>query len=90
MATVLTAQVSHQSVEVSFNAMGDEVKGDTVYDCSPAAIATAIKFLKDNSITCDVKNDKNLTGLKAALDKKQKHSRLPTAQQAAEAMEKMQ
>lgn len=84
VAKVLTAQIGHQEELTTFDEDGEEVStGELVYDASPATIAAAIKLLKDNSITCDIKTDKNMSGLKDALDKKQKHSRLGDAGAAA-------
>jgi hypothetical protein len=77
VAEVLTAQVLHQEAETTFDAEGNMVEtGDMVYVASPATIAAAIKFLKDNSITCDIEVDKGMNSLKDALAAKQKHSRL--------------
>ena len=44
VAKVLTEQVQHQSQEVSFDEQGLEIHGDTIYDCSPATIATCRKL----------------------------------------------
>ena len=57
--------------------------GEVAYSASPATLATAIKFLKDNSITCDVKVDQNMGNLAEALATKQKHSRLSDGARAA-------
>lgn len=43
---------------------------------SPAMVAQAIKFLKDNNISSTVEDDVNLHELKHTLEKKQKHSTL--------------
>ena len=83
-ATVLTAQVGHQEEEVTFNIDGEEVKtGQMAYTASPATIAAAVKFLKDNKITCDVENDEQMGQLASSLKKRQKHSRLGSAKLAA-------
>lgn len=84
VAIVLTDQVTHTADETELNEDGELIPtGEKFYDASPATIAAAIKFLKDNQITCDIKTNRNMTNLKEALDKKQKHSRLPSAKQAA-------
>lgn len=57
--------------------------GDVQYTATPATLATAIKFLKDNSITCDIKVERNMGNLKDALSKKEKHSRLKDGASAA-------
>ena len=58
----------------------DEESGvvSTIFTASPATIAAAIKFLKDNDITSSVADDENLGGLQATLDemKKQRGVRL--------------
>lgn len=84
VATVLTAQISHQQEETVFDGDGEEVgTGEMVYTAAPATIAAAIKFLKDNQITCDVEVDENMNNLRESLAKKQKHSRLTDAGKAA-------
>ena len=84
VALVLTAQVGHQREETTFDADGLEIgTGEMIYDASPATIAAAIKFLKDNQITCDIEVDENMNNLREALAKKQKHSRLTDAKSAA-------
>ena len=77
IARVLTNVVEQQEEEVSYDAEGEAVPtGNMMYTVSPAMMATAVKFLKDNSITCDIEQDNNMGNLKEALAKKQKHSRL--------------
>ena len=84
VAEVLTEQILHKEEEVKFDANGDSIEtGEEVYTASPATIATAVKFLKDNQITCDVEMDENMNNLKDVLAKKQKHSRLGNASTAA-------
>lgn len=88
VAEVLTAQVKHQEAETVFNEHGDPVEtGDMVYTASPATMATAIKFLKDNAITCDIEQDENMNNLRDTLAKKQRHSRLRDAGGAAREMD---
>lgn len=85
VAEVLTVQVLHQQEETVFDEDGLEVgTGNMVYSASPALLATAIKFLKDNQITADAEVDANMNNLREALAKKQKHSRLKDAKSAAQ------
>ena len=84
VAQVLTAQISHQQEDMDFDNEGNEVStGNMVYTAAPATIAAAIKFLKDNQITCDVEVDENMNNLRESLAKKQRHSRLQDAGKAA-------
>jgi len=84
VAEVLTAQLTHTEAETTFDEDGACVEtGETVYTATPATIAAAIKFLKDNQITCDVEQDDNMNNLRDVLNKKQKHSRLTDAKSAA-------
>lgn len=86
VADVLTAQVTHQQEDVSFDADGNEVSsGEMVYTASPATIAVAVKFLKDNSITADINTNENLNSLRDQLANKQKRSRLEDPATAAKA-----
>tara|TARA_R110002096_G_scaffold92426_1_gene208912 strand:- start:4902 stop:5219 length:318 start_codon:yes stop_codon:yes gene_type:complete len=84
VAQVLTAQISHQEEETVFDGDGEEQgTGQMRFTAQPATIAAAIKFLKDNQITCDVEVDENMNNLRESLAKKQKHSRLTSAGTAA-------
>lgn len=86
VADVLTAQVTHQQEDVSFDAEGNEVgSGEMIYTASPATIAVAVKFLKDNSITADINTNENLNSLRDQLANKQKRSRLEDPTVAAKA-----
>ena len=86
VAEVLTAQVTQTEAETTFDADGVMVEtGQEIYAASPATIATAIKFLKDNEITCDITQDEDMGKLKDILDKKTKHSRLGSGQTSAQA-----
>lgn len=70
VARVLKNQLEkHETVTID----GEEVELDTV---SPAMVAQAIKFLKDNSITTTAESDDNLNSLKETLENKQKKGRL--------------
>jgi hypothetical protein len=84
VAQVLTAQILHQREETVFDSNGEEVgTGEMIYTAPPATVAAAIKFLKDNQITCDVEVDTNMNNLREALANKQRHSRLVDAGKAA-------
>lgn len=85
VATVFSAQVLHQEEESEIDEYGEVVKtGELRYTASPALLASAAKFLKDNSITSDIKVDTNMSKLEEALAKKQKHSRLNNPVDAAQ------
>lgn len=84
VAQVLTAQISHTEEEMILNMDGEEEStGKAIYTAAPATIAAAIKFLKDNQITCDIEVDENMNNLRESLAKKQRHSRLKDAGEAA-------
>ena len=84
VAKVLTEQVGATEAETIINEDGEyEETGQVVSSASPATIAAAIKFLKDNSITCDIEQDENIGALKTALENKTRHSRMPNASEAA-------
>lgn len=84
VADVLTAQINHTEAETTFDANGECVEtGEEVHTASPATIAAAIKFLKDNQITCDVETNENMNNLRETLANKQRHSRLIDGKQAA-------
>ena len=83
VAQVLTAQISHTEDEMILNMDGEEeATGNVIHTCAPATIAAAIKFLKDNQITCDIEVDENMNNLRESLAKKQRHSRLKDAGKA--------
>jgi hypothetical protein len=84
IATALTEIVETQEEVMAFDQEGGEVgTGVMAYSASPAMFATAVKFLKDNSITCDIRQEENMNNLKEALARKQKHSRLNNPREAA-------
>jgi hypothetical protein len=84
VAEVLTAQLDHTEAETIFDEDGNSMEtGERVHTASPATIAAAIKFLKDNQITCDIEQSENMNNLRESLSKKQKHSRLSDAKQSA-------
>lgn len=77
VADVLTAQLDHQVEDVEYDADGNAIPtGNMMYTASPATIAVAVKFLKDNSITADMEQNENLNSLRDVLANKQKRSRL--------------
>jgi len=49
------------------------------FTASPALLAVAAKFLKDNNISCSVEDDSNLGRLQDIIDKKQKRGRATLA-----------
>ena len=84
VARTLTAVVSKQEEVIEYDAEGEEVHtGAMEYTVSPAMMAASIKFLKDNSITCDIEQSNNMGQLREALARKQKHSRLADPKEAA-------
>ena len=84
VADVLVSQLSQEMAVTNFNEEGELVEtGDTVRSASPATLAAAIKFLKDNHITADIETNDNLNKLRETLANKQKHSRLGSAAMAA-------
>ena len=88
IAQVMTQQVLMKEDVTEIDEDGQvNVTGEQVFNATPALLAVAAKFLKDNSITADVSVDTNMGALKAALDKKQLSSRrgLPDASAAAQA-----
>lgn len=86
LADVMTEQVLTREQVTEFDAEGiEQPTGETYFSASPALLATAAKFLKDNSITADIQTDANLGKLEAALASKQKRSRM-TADEAAASM----
>lgn len=50
---------------------------------TPAMMAQAVKFLKDNDITCDAEHDDNLNNLRDVLKAKNKRSSLGSPLEAA-------
>ncbi|QDP66041.1 MAG: hypothetical protein Unbinned4336contig1000_6 [Prokaryotic dsDNA virus sp.] len=84
VATVLTAQIEHKAEVKEFDEDGLEVgTGEMVHTATPATIAAAIKFLKDNQITCDIENNTEMNNLRETLANKQRRSRLGNAKDAA-------
>ena len=86
VAEVLIEQVLHEEEETTFDGEGETVgTGLMMKTATPALLATAARFLKDNDITCDVEQDENMSGLKDLLSNKQRHSRLKDATEEAKA-----
>lgn len=83
VADVLAAQITHQEEEIAFDGEQEIKTGKSIFTASPATIAVAVKFLKDNDITADKELDENMNSLRDALAKKQKRSRLEDATTAA-------
>jgi len=75
LAQVLVAQVGHKIT--MYNEETEE--DDVIFTVTPATLAIAAKFLKDNEITTTITNDANLTELQDILAKKQKHGRTTLA-----------
>jgi hypothetical protein len=79
VSDVLCSQLAAEEEVMAYNEDGELVgTGTNVRTASPATLAAAIKFLKDNSITSEIDKDENLSNLAAKLAKKQKQSRLDT------------
>jgi len=75
VAKVLRKELeAHEQVTVT-DADGNEQVVE-MSNISPAMVAQAIKFLKDNNITATPETDTNLNSLKEVLEKKQKKGRL--------------
>jgi hypothetical protein len=88
VAEVLLEQVTRTEEETYFDQDGVEQSTGEVISCaSPATLAQAIKFLKDNEITCDVEQNENMNNLREVLKSKQKHSRLLDASRAAQQLD---
>lgn len=84
VARVLNDVVTNESEIIEYDAEGNEIQtGKMEYTCTPAMMAAAIKFLKDNSITCDIEQSDNMGSLRESLAKRQKHSRLNDPKGAA-------
>lgn len=80
LTEMVTAKEEVQELDMDGMPFGT---GEMQYTASPALLAAAMKFLKDNDITCDIKVEKNMTKLADALAQKQQHSRLSDGGAAA-------
>lgn len=83
VAAVMAEMLKPRTVEV-FNAEGEKTGERVEYPTAPI-LAVAVKFLKDNSITADIENDKELSGLKEALERTRK-ARIPTDRDMKDAL----
>lgn len=70
VAKVLTKELNREPTEIEI----DGVMITPEQSVSPALLAQAIKFLKDNSITSIPEEDENLEDLRSTLEKRTKHS----------------
>jgi|5_EtaG_2_1085323.scaffolds.fasta_scaffold01220_7 Na+/phosphate symporter len=66
VAKVLNHQIS-DTVEFEDEETGERKQ---IFTATPATISAAIKFLNDNDISCDPKDDDNLSDLAEKLNKK--------------------
>lgn len=83
VSDVLCSQLAAEEEVMEYNEDGVLIgTGKTVRSASPATVAAAIKFLKDNSITSDIDKDENLSNLAERLGNKQKRSRLDNTKPA--------
>ena len=83
VAEVLTDQLSvKRELDPELEGTGADGSAE-VYSASPALLAAAMKFLKDNDITCDIKTNDNMTKLQDTLSKKQKKFRQTDSKKAA-------
>jgi hypothetical protein len=74
---VLTAQEEETILEAGEDGLSEEVgTGIMRYSVSPAMMAQAINFVHKQGVVADLEGNKDMTRLKATLDKKTKQSRL--------------
>jgi hypothetical protein len=84
VAECLVEQIEAVEEETIFDENGLEQKtGNMVRTVTPATLAVATKFLKDNQITCEIEQNENMETLSDLLSKKQQRSRLGSASVAA-------
>ena len=69
IATVLAAQISETQKELDADGNTTDVEFHTA---TPALLTVAIKFLKDNDITCTVEDSKGLSEMQDELAKRRK------------------
>ena len=83
IAQVLKDQISERIT------ITDEDTGETreIYTATPAVLAQAIKFLKDNDITVSVEDDENLSELDELLKQKREKRSLRLAAAGGESFE---
>lgn len=83
VAEVLTDQLSvKRPLDPELEGTGADGSAE-VYSASPALLAAAMKFLKDNDITCDIKTNDNMSSLQETLAKKQKKFRTKDSKSTA-------
>jgi len=73
------AMVIRHQVEAKADWVTEDGEHQEMFTASPALLAVAAKFLKDNDITCSVDDDSNLGRLDEILSGKQKQGRLSLA-----------
>ena len=77
------AKVLVEQVEGRAEYTDDNGETQSVSTASPAMLAVAAKFLKDNNVTCSVEEDSNLGRLEDILLEKQKKGRAVLAEVTA-------
>lgn len=85
VAQVLTELVTPKEVEAELDEDGEVLSPAQVRYPSPAELAVAVKFLKDNSIFSDPDQSDAMSDLKSKLAAR-KGARAPTKQDIADAM----
>jgi hypothetical protein len=88
IATVLNEVLQAEEEETELVDMGDglmeeEGTGKMRYSVSPAMMAQAINFVHKQGVVADLEGNKDMSRLKATLDKKQKQSRLGSGKVAS-------
>lgn len=83
VAQAYTDLVNHTETEVIFEVDGSTSLGAEKRTATPALLAAAGKFLKDNNIEADKEAVDNIGQLRDALANKTRHSRLGNAADAA-------
>ena len=73
------AMVIRNQVEAKADWINEDGEHQEMFTASPALLAVAAKFLKDNNITCSIEDDTNLGRLDEILAGKQKQGRLSLA-----------
>lgn len=82
IAKVLKDQLSER-ITITDEETGEERE---IYTATPATLAQAIKFLKDNDITVSVEDDENLSELDELLKKKREKRTLRLAAAGGESL----
>jgi len=87
VAEALVEIIEDKEEVTEFNEDGFEVgTGKQARTASPAMMAAAIKFLKDNDITADIEQDENMSRLDDVLKKKSTYSRRNAHEAAKESI----